>query len=160
MNFHLVPSRLQDIGYTEVKCLEMTLAGYFPNPAFNKNSIISYPVPQFPPPTEWHNMGSHLKGMQPVPKLASNGSVENGSELASIRKPQKPDRGVNFYLLPLKVSDEVIQNSYESYYVMLQQLRNQVSSPCSVSPLAHLCALFETQVLFINLCSLFWYFQN
>jgi len=111
----------------------MALSAYFPNPAFNKNSLISYTVPQFPPPTEWHNMSAHLKGMQPVPKPASNCSAENGSDMTSMRKPLKLDRGVNFYVLPLKVSDEVVQNTFESYSVMLQQLRNQVSSPFIVS---------------------------
>ncbi|KAG0560396.1 hypothetical protein KC19_10G178000 [Ceratodon purpureus] len=123
-----VHTKLQDISYTEVKRLEMALSSYFPNPAFNRNSIISYTVPQFPPPTEWQNMSPHLKGMQPVPKPASNGNVESGSELAPLRKPQKLERGLNFYVLPLKVPDEVIQNTYESYYVMLQQLRNQILS--------------------------------
>ena len=103
--------------------MEMALSSYFPNPAFNKNSIISYTVPQFPPPAEWHNMSPHLKGMQLVPK---SGSVETER-----RKVQKQERGVNFYVLPLKVSDEVVQNTYESYYVMLQQLRNQVMPPFS-----------------------------
>jgi len=123
-----VHTKLQDISFTEVKRLEMALAAYFPNPAFNRNSLISYTVPQFPPPSEWHNMSAHLKGMQPVPKPALNGSVENGSDTISIRKPLKPDRGVNFYVLPLKVSDDVVQNTFESYSVMLQQLRNQILS--------------------------------
>lgn len=146
-------SRLQDISYTEVKRLEMALSSYFPHPTFNRNSLISYTVPQFPPPSEWHNMSSHLKGMQPAPKPASNGSVENGSDVASTRKPLKLDRGVNFYVLPLKVSDDVIQNTYESYSVMLQQLRNQVSSPFNVSLLA---AQFNPQVLELKIQSALW----
>lgn len=118
----MVP-RLQDVSYTEIKCLEMALNSYFPNPAFNRNSLIRYVVPQFPPPSEWHKMSSHLKGMQPMLK-----PVENGSEATSIRKLRKPEKGVNFYVLPLKVSGDVVQNTYESYHVMLQQLRNQVLS--------------------------------
>lgn len=118
-----VHTKLQDVSYTEIKCLEMALNSYFPNPAFNRNSLIRYVVPQFPPPSEWHKMSSHLKGMQPMLK-----PVENGSEATSIRKLRKPEKGVNFYVLPLKVSGDVVQNTYESYHVMLQQLRNQVLS--------------------------------
>lgn len=117
----------------------MALNSYFPNPAFNRNSLIRYVVPQFPPPSEWHKMSSHLKGMQPMLK-----PVENGSEATSIRKLRKPEKGVNFYVLPLKVSGDVVQNTYESYHVMLQQLRNQV--PCASFALVGRLILFHDAV--------------
>ena len=88
--------------------------------------MISYTVPQFPPPSEWHKMGCHLKGIQQVPISGSGGKGETNGELDSFRKVHKPDTGVNFFVLPLKVADDVAQNTYESYHVMLQQLRNQV----------------------------------
>lgn len=118
--------RLQDLSYIEIKHLERALSLYFPNPAFNRNSVIRYTVPQFPPRSEWHKMGCHLKGIQQVPIPVSDGKGEIIDELDSFRKVHKPDAGVNFFVLPLKVADDVAQNTYESYHVMLQQLRNQV----------------------------------
>ena len=114
--------RLQDISNAEVKRLERTLSGYFPNPVSNRNSIISYTMPQFLSPTELHNTSPHLKGMQSVLMH----STSNASELAPM---QKLNRDILFYMLPLKGSDGIIPNTSESYYVILQQLRNQVSSP-------------------------------
>lgn len=61
-----------------------------------------------------------------MPISGSGGKGETNGELDSSRKVHKPDTGVNFFVLPLKVADDVAQNTYESYHVMLQQLRNQV----------------------------------
>lgn len=105
--------------------MERALNAYFPNPAFNRNSLIKYSPPQFPPKSEWHKLSPHIKGLKGLPKPAPPPGFP-GYDASADRKPQMAENDVNFYVLPVKVPDGHFQNTYESYLVMLQRLRNQV----------------------------------
>lgn len=82
----------------------------------------------------WKNLGvlgmekGTPRGEEGVTSLAGTSTSANKDESGRVPSGvlDKVDTGVNFYVLPMKVSDDATLMSYESYYVMLQRLRNQV----------------------------------
>lgn len=131
--------REHECSWYNIKCLKKALALYFPSPAFRRNGAVQYLLPQFSSkPSSGH---SSLLKRETVTNAPLEG-LQNGVSSVSINEAHKvlhtdledenleddDSTGVNYFVLPIRASDDSVKMQHESYTVMLRQLRDQILS--------------------------------
>lgn len=122
--------REQEFSWYNVLCLRKALSLYFNSSSFRKNGFVQY----FPSRLQYDD---HLDVLNEAPSQPNNDEtgpqghhIFNNSQSRSFEIPTNESNPgeVNFYVLPLKVSDDSAKIQLESYTSMLKQLRDQVLS--------------------------------
>lgn len=114
--------------------MKKALALYFPSPAFRKNGAVQYVLPQFSSkPAASHS--SLLRRDNTSPEGLQNGITSVSlseadkifhTDLEEESSEDDDSDGVNYFILPLRASDDSVKMQHESYTVMMRQLRDQV----------------------------------
>ncbi|KAL3695970.1 hypothetical protein R1sor_010046 [Riccia sorocarpa] len=139
--------RKQECTLPEILRLERALSLFFPSPAFRKNSLVKYRLPQSPSQRPSASCALLEKekcaprGENGVISLSgrtsSDGKFQNGATTAGKEEEQKegksiddgkPEGDVNMFVLPVRLPDEMTRNHHESYAAMLAKFRNQILS--------------------------------
>lgn len=122
--------REQEFSWYNVLCLRKALSLYFNSSSFRKNGFVQY----FPSRLQYND---HLDVLNEAPSQPNKDEagpqghhIFNNSQSRSFEIPTNGSSPgeVNFYVLPLKVSDDSTKIQLESYTSMLKQLRDQVLS--------------------------------
>lgn len=136
--------REHECSWYNIKCLEKALSLYFPSPAFRRNGAVQYNLPQFRSTAPSQSSSFLKKDAEEDMHCTSASVLQNGTMSSSpsneverlqqmeIEEENSEDSddssGVNYFVLPWRVSDESIRLQHESYTSMLRQFRDQVLS--------------------------------
>lgn len=127
--------REHECSWYNIKCLKKALALYFPSPAFRKNGAVQYVLPQFSCRPSGHLSLSKRETVTNAPlEGVQNGVTTNEAhkvlhtDLEDENLEDDDSSGVNYFVLPIRASDDSVKMQHESYTVMLRQLRDQILS--------------------------------